>query len=921
MRLLLFPVISLSLLLLVTAPATAQVEERVIVSPTVGFLRAFADNPPPMVQKGIVSTDGFLGSARFSHELSQEEVCALEDLGVVFSLRNGRIQHVGSIYPAWFRWAGLEKLLEFKGLVQLDTDFIFRPRPALETTRKLTGSPELSNEIGLLLNQKPGAGVKIMDLDDGIDPFHPAFFHADGGYFKWIDVDDDGLLTFGVDACDLNENGEAEPEETLQYIDAGFVEILTRDWWKEYEPGDGQFDVGVDWIFADTNANGVRDYGPKFEYYDATPGFGEPILLVDDVNRNGVADLNEKLVLLGHSKIGRVLAFGEEYINGKNLAELDPTVFTDYSAMPGGFHGTGVSGIMVAGTPGLSRHVGMAPYSELYVAEYSSDSMGDQPGLDSTIGKLDWAREQGIDIIVMPIGMSGVTFMDGTTNFELAMDELYATEGILQVVAAGNEGAAGKHMQTLLEPGESTVALNVPEEFPDYPDYPYDTPVFYLSFYWFGDKNDVELSLAAPGMETPVLLKKTGWQGIELGDTGLGASCHSEKSFSGGMFGFCAVFHYEYQGVAKGNYQWTLNNKTEEPLEVHGFVSDYYTSSRTLLFEKWETSDSTIAMPATANCAISVGAFAGVESEPEGIGKLRNYSSRGPRIDGVLTMEIAGPDDPMVPLSTIGDPYDEPEEGETPVPYLFGSYLPFGGTSGASPHVAGSLALLKQYEPDATAQQLYNKLVQGAWTEPFMGTLPNKEWGYGKVNVYKAAFGKMPPGNAPPTAVATLAGRKGLVVVLDSSESSDPEKTTLEFKWDFDYDGLYNMPWMEETSLEYTFEEEGEVTVKLAVRDKAGAVVETLLTFDVADDWVPPEPPVFEPEPDVVETDHIPADTDSTFVFVENPEYVAEPAPRAGSDCGCSVEAQRSGPIGPVLLLLVPAFLFLCYARNRRSTS
>ena len=263
-------------------------------------------------------------------------------------------------------------------------------------------------------------------------------------------------------------------------------------------------------------------------------------------------------------------------------------------------------------------------------------------------------------------------------------------------------------------------------------------------------------------------------------------------------------------------------------------------------------------------------------------------------------MEIAGPDDPMAPLSTMGEPDGGSQGG---FPYVFGCYMPFGGTSGASPHVAGSVALLVQQMPDAPAQEVVNALISGAVQEEFMGELPNKEWGFGKVNVYQSAFDSLPEDNEPPVAVAQTIARKGLTATLSSANSMDPEETALLYRWDFEYDGTWNTPWLEADQLEYTFPAKGEVTVKLVVRDEAGAVDEVLHSFAVDPDSIWPEP-VVEVEPEE------PAGGDVVSVPDVEEEVVAAKgeikADNSRSGCGAG-PGSRSLPTVLLLLLLVLA--------------
>jgi len=56
----------------------------------------------------------------------------------------------------------------------------------------------------------------------------------------------------------------------------------------------------------------------------------------------------------------------------------------------------------------------------------------------------------------------------------------------------------------------------------------------------------------------------------------------------------------------------------------------------------------------------------------------------------------------------------------------------------ASPHVAGAVALMFQKKPDLTNDQIRNALQNSVRTDSDMGTLPNDEWGFGKLNAFAA---------------------------------------------------------------------------------------------------------------------------------------------------------------------------------------
>jgi subtilisin family serine protease len=63
-----------------------------------------------------------------------------------------------------------------------------------------------------------------------------------------------------------------------------------------------------------------------------------------------------------------------------------------------------------------------------------------------------------------------------------------------------------------------------------------------------------------------------------------------------------------------------------------------------------------------------------------------------------------------------------------------GRYQLFNGTSAATPYTAGIVALLLQKKPTITLGQIKDSLRQSATSDTFTGTIPNVDWGYGKLD-------------------------------------------------------------------------------------------------------------------------------------------------------------------------------------------
>ncbi|WP_243707506.1 S8 family serine peptidase [Micromonospora sp. KC606] len=130
--------------------------------------------------------------------------------------------------------------------------------------------------------------------------------------------------------------------------------------------------------------------------------------------------------------------------------------------------------------------------------------------------------------------------------------------------------------------------------------------------------------------------------------------------------------------------------------------------------------DGSVGSPASADAALAVGA---VDRDDE----LADFSSRGPRVgDDALKPEITAPGVDVVAARSahgqIGDPVGD-------------RYVSLSGTSMATPHVAGSAALLAQRHPDWKAGQLKSTLMAAAKPHPAQTAY---QQGAGRVDLTRA---------------------------------------------------------------------------------------------------------------------------------------------------------------------------------------
>ncbi|MFN8638564.1 MAG: S8 family serine peptidase [Dehalococcoidia bacterium] len=145
-----------------------------------------------------------------------------------------------------------------------------------------------------------------------------------------------------------------------------------------------------------------------------------------------------------------------------------------------------------------------------------------------------------------------------------------------------------------------------------------------------------------------------------------------------------------------------------------------------------------VSVPGTARNVITVGAYSTRDLGTQ-VGALAGFSSDGPTRDGRQKPDIAAPGTAIISsLTSAGNP-----TGDVPQPGGF--HTAMQGTSMASPHVAGAIALLFEAAPGLDAQAAKTALT--STTKPadgFTGSLPNARWGAGKVDVLKALCSGLP---------------------------------------------------------------------------------------------------------------------------------------------------------------------------------
>jgi len=742
-------------------------------------------------------------SVRFHRPPGSAVLTRLAAAGVRFlpGRQGERYLHLGLFYPAQAGPKGLAALGRCPLVRQVDLDALTSRAQPLDVTGAEVGATAAwaAKVKGVPLT---GKGMVIGNIDGGINVYHPAFFKADGGLFAWLDVNNNGSFDPGTDAVDLNNNGKADSGELLDFFDTVSV---GRAGMPILGSNNGVYDPSRDWLFADTNGNKKRDYGVAFG--DATPTFGEPLFVAEDLDGDGKLDPEEKLVALKTSKIKATSFDGVERTRGTDL-----TLTKDGHSVS---HGIATSGVLLGGQRGHQKLVGLAPDAELLL------------GISGTAltPVLIWLHKAGAHVILHEYAPWTGYHLDGSSNHEQLLDQ-GAKLGVPQVTPAGNLGGAFKHMRVTIQGGSTEiVSLNVPKSSPR---------VYYyvaLTMLWRDPKADLEFTLVDSNGKS----NKLGYVTTTSTPWGDGQTIYYSyrKDSSRGT----AMLHaYLLAGSRQSPKPlpagaWSLmvkNPKSSGKVELLGYVSDATSRwSKGIAFSAAQVSEKgIICWPATADSAITLGAYAGHVGAPyeypvtgDKAGDLRRYSGRGARIDGTQIMDITAPDNPLAPYNKI-----------------HGAYRVFGGTSGAGPHVAAAAALIKQADPTLDGLGVRAALRKGAKADAQVGAVPSATWGYGKLRVYRSIFGKDPVANTAPSVTVAVTGpvNVGIPVTLTPKVTdAEDSQGKLRLRWDDGYDGTWDTPLSPIKARTVTFKKTGIERIKVMVQDSGGLIGEAAVQLKV----------------------------------------------------------------------------------------
>ncbi len=220
-------------------------------------------------------------------------------------------------------------------------------------------------------------------------------------------------------------------------------------------------------------------------------------------------------------------------------------------------------------------------------------------------------------------------------------------------------------------------------------------------------------------------------------------------------------------------YRWSsggFQNKVASLQPLKGFISGdgYHTVS-----ENGGTGNKTISVAAYAATSAVYNINGAYTNTFYSFGQRAWFSSIGNRVDGRIKPDIAAPG---VDVISAFNRYQMAKNGAAQdrlaASLSFQNenhyYGAASGTSMAAPHAAGIVALMLQAKPSLTPEQILELLKLSTITNDETGEVPNRFWGYGRLDAYKALL----LAQAPVSVQTTADGNNQVVLYPNPSRNN-----------------------------------------------------------------------------------------------------------------------------------------------------
>jgi subtilisin family serine protease len=433
-------------------------------------------------------------------------------------------------------------------------------------------------------------------------------------------------------------------------------------------------------------------------------------------------------------------------------------------------HGNHVAGIAagsgwVEEDGGGRMYIGVAPGADLILVSHSGDETGGL--LAEAIAYIaQEAQAMGKRCVInMSLGFTGYA-SDGSSPVDRCMDAVATMyPNLILVASAGNCGKLDFHYQGDVTAQPLKIPLTIWGE----------ACVVYV---WHAGSENFTLTVTPPsdsGQAAKVYdptknPEELTWPAGNL--VAITSDLHADNKRR-----FIVVFKKgKRDKVAQGLWWLTLTGPPQSNGRAHAWIDfDIANPQKFNPGFLLANPQSTLESPGSANHVISVGSYVtlnGNKIKPTpALGSLSFFSSRGPLLGpNLLPAERIKPDICAPGQFVRSSTTRFVKEKDAPVVHGFHVEA---GTSMASPHVVGVIALLLEAEPELTRQEVYSRITQGARSDAHTGIVPNTDWGYGKIDAWGTLFPALVNANSPqPESIVAEQYRQPLKDLGDSMARS-----------------------------------------------------------------------------------------------------------------------------------------------------
>lgn len=422
-------------------------------------------------------------------------------------------------------------------------------------------------------------------------------------------------------------------------------------------------------------------------------------------------------------------------------------------------HGTHVSGIAAGNGRATNvpadqyKFVGAAPEADILFVK--TDFLE-----DSLIDAVNWIwTHAGSQPAVVNLSLGGQFGPhDGTSPLDMGLSALVGP-GHLIVAAAGNEGSnlaaqGGLIHARVLVNGNSDASINF--SIPSYTPKSGTGDDVLLMDGWYNGAATIQASVRTPNSTTvgPVSLGSVSNISTNQGRIRVQNTAVDDQSnpYVNGDKAILVDIWDDNPSVppASGNWSLLFHNPATTLAQVDFWISwNRIGSGVAVPYTSNADVQVTLASPGTGDKILSVGAYVTKTSWPAMAGTCKYpgtlpafgirapFCSRGPRRDGGEKPDIDAPGMGIASswsANASSSEFSDTNCGETPD----GKHYVSQGTSQASPHVAGAVALMLQVDPTMTFDLAQSRLRTSAVHDLYTGQGFSTDYGWGKLDANAA---------------------------------------------------------------------------------------------------------------------------------------------------------------------------------------